>query len=551
MQTHRLRFSRILALSLVVLLTSWILAGDLESASAQGRELGTAGGDSDSRIATPASHAIALHISTKLADSSLVYQQEVSLNSSEFQQYLNQNLSNILFAYANGTPINAWIQSGAANASVRTTIWLSLAGLVNRTIYLELYPKNVSLLDSAGFLGEAPQLSPVYAEFDNGARVFPFYDDFDGNSLNRSAWVEAGPIANYSVSDGFLLGDSQWGGLLSQDAFNASSVAPGLYLNYSTGVYLNVAVGTDVHVRLLGSGSGRYLIGEASGFSNGTFGGTQGFDFFSFWTNSTEGHIDMANQTLNISYNYSAGSPAAEQLSIRSDSAGWIDVKYALLRNLPVPDSGYMPEAAVSGSAVPLIDLGLYNVDFAESGLPSGQSWFLDLLGVGDLECPGSSISLALPNGTYDYLAYTSNLNYTSGMTPASFIESGSGTSESIQFSFAYAVVFHESGLPLGWLWTVRLTNGVTSESNSYELTLRIANGSYSYSVQTPDPSAIAAGGNLTVSGLPSVVSVQFVTPSSSTADYDPIYYATFLVGLGIVVSALIVRRARRPTGRA
>jgi len=50
------------------------------------------------------------------------------------------------------------------------------------------------------YWGEAPQLSPTYAEYDNGVSVFPFYDNFAGTTLS-SKWTVSG--ITYTVNNGF------------------------------------------------------------------------------------------------------------------------------------------------------------------------------------------------------------------------------------------------------------------------------------------------------------------------------------------------------------
>jgi hypothetical protein len=49
--------------------------------------------------------------------------------------------------------------------------------------------------------GEAPTLSGTYGQFDNGAKVFTFYDNFAGTTIN-SAWNVAGASGTYFVNNG-------------------------------------------------------------------------------------------------------------------------------------------------------------------------------------------------------------------------------------------------------------------------------------------------------------------------------------------------------------
>jgi hypothetical protein len=134
-----------------------------------------------------------------------VYDQQVVLNSKQYAAWLNANFSNVLATYAvSGTPIYGWIESGASNTSSNTTLWLRLGSIAaGGTAYLALdcLTKSYFGLSESGWMGESPLLSPAYAEFDNGWRVFNFYDNFSGSSLS-AAWAVNGSWTT-SVDHGF------------------------------------------------------------------------------------------------------------------------------------------------------------------------------------------------------------------------------------------------------------------------------------------------------------------------------------------------------------
>jgi hypothetical protein len=490
--------------------------------------------------------AIPVRILTEFPNPTISYQQEVQFNSSEFRAYLNDNLSNMMFVYENGTPINAWIQSNATNMSTQTTLWLRLSEVINRTVYLVVYPKNTSFLGPTGYLGEAPQLSPIYGEFDNGPRVFSLYSNFRGNSLNRSIWAWQGATANYTINNSLYLGDNQWGGLLSESVFNASNYAPGFYLNFSADVDTNIAVGTNLHVRLLG-GSSHYFIGNAYGFTNGSFVGTGGFGFFSLWTNSTVGHVAFRNQTLNISYDYNPGSLSAEQLSLRSDSPGVIVVIYGLLRHLTMPDSGYMPLSTLASRAVSLSSVGLYDVTFVESGLPAGQQWTLGIPHLGAFNTTSTEVSIALVNGSYLFSEVTSDKNFSPTLTSAEVSVNGAGTTVLVQFEYAYPVTFHVLNLQAGWLWSIRIDGSTSGNSYSQSLTLRVINGTHVYHANTSNPGAIAQDGQFVVAGDAIAVSVNFVGGASWQSTADQLYSLSSLIALFGAAAVFAYLKLKRP----
>ena len=134
------------------------------------------------------------------------FQQMINITESSFSSYLtyNSNFANFEYFYANGTIIPSWIES---NDSGKLVTWAKLSksipALSNTTIYLGFAGSN-NLLSSSGAtgIGEAPQLSATYAEYDDGAKVFNNYWNFAGTSL-PSGLTASG--ANYIVNNGLTV----------------------------------------------------------------------------------------------------------------------------------------------------------------------------------------------------------------------------------------------------------------------------------------------------------------------------------------------------------
>ncbi|MEM0202310.1 MAG: hypothetical protein QXR73_03980, partial [Candidatus Micrarchaeaceae archaeon] len=118
-----------------------------------------------------------------------LFDQEVFLNASKYKQYEKSNLSNIKFTTGpadTGSAIDAWIQNNASYNSPNTIIWLRLTTPIpadsTQIVYMNFMPNSV--MSSSGPTGEAPQLSPTYAEYDDGADVFNTYYNFSGTTLS-------------------------------------------------------------------------------------------------------------------------------------------------------------------------------------------------------------------------------------------------------------------------------------------------------------------------------------------------------------------------------
>jgi len=116
------------------------------------------------------------------------FQQMITVNALNYTAYMtyNSNFANFEYFYANGTIIPAWIES---NSSGKLITWAkltpSIAASGKLTIYLGFASKTTNLLSSSGTsgIGEAPQLSSTYAQYDDGASVFNNYWNFAGTSL--------------------------------------------------------------------------------------------------------------------------------------------------------------------------------------------------------------------------------------------------------------------------------------------------------------------------------------------------------------------------------
>jgi hypothetical protein len=156
----------------------------------------------------------------------------------------------------------------------------------------------------------------------------------------------------------------------------------------------------------------------------------------------------------------------------------------------------------------------LYAVTFSESDLPPGTVWYVNVTGLqqsGPLA--GQSYSIMVPNGSYSYVASTSDKNYRPSYD-GSFTVKGSPLSEAIAYlEVTFAVTFTQSTLPQGIGWYVNISGQSSSgqiESQSY--TADLMNGTYTYTVASSNriysPSQYA--GSVSVNGAPVPVQLSF-----------------------------------------
>lgn len=249
------------------------------------------------------------------AQSPSPFQQMITFDPAAYNQYENSNLGNIRF-YHGATPLFSWCESGCSSSASSATFWVSLPGGIaadsNTTITMGFMPKNVEYsmaYQSAAttpYAGEAPQLSPSYAEYDNGAMVFNFYDNFKGTSLNTSKWSSSGAE---TIDNGISISPSQGGDIGTISTFSnplvtdmyAEFVGPGTSSGgVLSGIWLNS-----------GSNGGTYFDGWHAAvdcFTGGEWNPSQNWPCFSTQPSASTYYVWsiewLPSSSADIYYNY-------------------------------------------------------------------------------------------------------------------------------------------------------------------------------------------------------------------------------------------------------
>jgi len=162
------------------------------------------------------------------------FQQMIQITESSFSGYIeyNNNFANFEFFYKNNTIIPAWIESN--NSGVLTT-WIKLPKGIpasnSITIYIGFASSTTNLLSSSGTtgIGEAPQLSSTYGQYDDGASVFNTYLNFEGTSLPSSFTASASSDGTVRINNGLTLGTGtsdqpSWAYILSTSTYSPQIV---------------------------------------------------------------------------------------------------------------------------------------------------------------------------------------------------------------------------------------------------------------------------------------------------------------------------------------
>jgi len=179
---------------------------------------------------------------------------------SNFQQLIQvptpQYFNGVRFWSPTDGWLHAWLESIQSNSA---NIWVKIPSSIPANGTYQMYMIQDSALSMDGvYWGEAPQLSSTYAQYDSGANVFNFYDNFAGTTLPSPWGVSGGTV---TVNNGVEI---QGGGI----SLNMGQ-ALGSNYNIVAGAYIDETVtGSSLAVLSFGGNpwqSGAQAIGWLAG----------------------------------------------------------------------------------------------------------------------------------------------------------------------------------------------------------------------------------------------------------------------------------------------
>jgi YVTN family beta-propeller protein len=220
--------------------------------------------------------------------------------------------------------------------------------------------------------------------------------------------------------------------------------------------------------------------------------------------------------------------------------------------------AGYEPTVNATGDlvvrgrgALVNVTFGMtnYSIAFTESGLPEGTGWWVNASGGSPAYETASTLTLARPNGSYEYVAEANASGFR--IESGTFEVRGQNLTEPIGFVVLdFPVHFTETGLPSGSSWSVTL-DGQTQHGRG-EIGFSVPNGTYPFSVSSPSGySATPAQGTVRVQGGAVTESVAFASTGWGFLSFggpSPITGIAVLVSIGVLVAVvvLVVWRSRR-----
>ncbi len=329
-------------------------------------------------------------------------------------------------------------------------------------------------------------------------------------------WVYATNVFNVSLSESTLPTGTTFSASLDGSTLSAPGTGSTVYLNFSG----------------LANGSYPYSIGFVTGYGATPASGTA--------------IVSGANVTQIVKFVAFVGTTAAvnfEEAGLVSNTTWSVVVANvgALSSNQPVitfalpanatPGWNYTPSTVigytntgpgdvVTDGATPAtvsivytgVILTTYAVTFASTGLPTSDSWSVDLANF-TLTSTAANITFYEENGTYGF-----TLTVPSGVVPPASAGQvavlAAATVVSVPLTApqnAFAMTFDESGLPTGSAWNVTV-NGFGIQSLTTSLTFEMPNGTYNWTVSTIGGwIATTLSGTILVNGTTTPTKIKFV----------------------------------------
>ena len=444
------------------------------------------------------------------------YQQSIKLDPATYS--IDSQGSNVLFYdSSNNTELYAWLESINSTSAL---YWVKSYDSLT-TIYMNIYPSTDSFFSgTTSYLGEAPELSSTYAEYDNGAMVFVDYADFAGSTMPSNVLSSVGGTgSSVTVNNGVTL--TTTGGDAGSAAIYFSNTYPtGYEYDSFTTTDRNSGNGEFIASNdgISASGSGVAYTGyqlEVTGYLM-TYSGTNLVDIMTpntgpyyIWTISWQG---TGSESAAINYTYASSTDTSVSIGSLTTFGQGIGVGSG--GAIIITTTKWM-DLRTYVSSMPTYTIQLrhtYTVTFTESGLPSGTKWFANITGQPSENSTTSTIAYSLYNGTYDYTISSISNEYGPSPSSSSFTVNGANITITVTFVKFYSVTFTESGLPSSAKWYANVTAQASKNSTTSTIAYSLIKGTYSYTVQYWNTSYFVnpSSGTFTINGANVQVNVTF-----------------------------------------
>ena len=401
------------------------------------------------------------------------------LNTSNRTMYIIDNVWNLT---APKSKINDYTISGNGQVNTTTGFYYDIGGVPSGSKPGENYPFALGLRINSTLSSGIPTVEFQYnagsgwTKFDSPAFIFAKGASAPSFVVNGNSYT---PFGNYYDSELIL------GGPAGSSQTHANSSSVGLSLLYWNGHNYQAVQNAFNHGSDTAEGIGNVIVTEGTGSGNST----------------PLAKVSAGSGSLRMLYNRSG--IAILNVSVPLASSGTLYVNGTAYHftgsevNVTLMPGSYPVSVNTSSKQYNLGDLTLtaggyraistqniYSSTFTETGLPSGTHWYVNVSGVGSYSSVSSTISVALPNGSYSYTVATLNKDYYNHTTGV-LIVNGAAQSINVTFSpYLYSVLFKESGLPAFTKWAVFYDNSTVNSSTGSQIGFKSINGTHSFWIQ-------------------------------------------------------------------
>jgi len=269
--------------------------------------------------------------------------------ASSFGIDIDSNAQNVMFL-SGGSPLYSWFEGNNGTGYIW---WVKLPNGIPASssiqIQMNVTPGANDYATYYPYVGEAPQLSSTYGQYDNGQYVFNFYDNFAGTTLS-SNWINNG--MSVTVNNGVTLTPSGSAGTWSRDSITYNTNVYGT--NYVAESYTKItALGSDINpIMILNSNSNTAYSGSYD-FVEGGIDLSSTSPSYYHDTQTSSGSITSTSISMPSGYSYSAFN--VYQIYVKGASIG-VAVDYSGILNTQTsynPSTQYLGIGSWAGAYTP------------------------------------------------------------------------------------------------------------------------------------------------------------------------------------------------------